>query len=266
MTKAMLKNDLLDSDKISTNLKTKRIGKQILVYESTLSTNDIAAKYAKNRKNDGLAVFAEQQTAGKGRTGARWLSGRAESILCSIVLTTSKCSAELLSLTAAVAVAETIGKVAGNLAKIKWPNDIIINGKKVAGILLESKRIDHRNIYILGIGINCHQTQDSFPLQLQPMATSIDIESGTVCDRASLARRLLASIEHWLQIAEKNNEIVTDKWRELSILLGCRVSLVFNHKEFTGNCVGLDPEKGLILQLETGGVRMFDAAHTRIVK
>lgn len=262
----MSKTDILDSDKIEANLRTKRIGKQILVYESTSSTNDIAAEYAKNRENDGLAVFAEQQIAGKGRAGARWLSGRAESILCSIVLTTSKCSAELLSLTAAVAVAEAIGKVAGNLAKIKWPNDIIINGKKVAGILLESKRIDRRNIYILGIGINCHQTQDAFPLQLQSVATSIDIESGTACDRASLARRLLASIDHWLQIAERNNAKVTDQWRKLSILLGRRVGLVFNHKEYRGNCVGIDPEKGLILQLETGGVRMFDVAHTRIVK
>jgi len=132
---------MLDPDKIKANLKTKRIGGKILVYDSTSSTNDIAAEYARNRQNDGLVIFAEEQTAGRGRAGNQWLSGRADSILCSIVLTENKLSAELLSLTCAVAVAETIGTTGRSLAKIKWPNDIMLNGKKVAGILLESRSL-----------------------------------------------------------------------------------------------------------------------------
>ena len=260
------KTDLLDPDKIKANLKTKRIAKKILVYKHTSSTNDIAAEYAKSKENDGLAIFAEEQTAGRGRAGNKWHSGRSDSILCSIVLTANKLNAELLSLTCAVAVAEAIGKPAKSEAKIKWPNDIILNGKKVAGILLESKTDNDGNTCIIGVGINCHQTKDSFPPELQPIATSIDIESQTTCDRVSLAKRLLTSIDHWLKVAQKSQETVTDKWRRLSAQLNQRISLIYNDRKFAGNCIGIDPEKGLILQLDTGGPRFFDAAHTTIAK
>ncbi len=254
------KTDSLDSDKIKVD--TKRIGTKILVYNSTSSTNDIAAEYTKSKDNDGLAIFAEEQTAGRGRAGTNWHSGQADSILCSIILTNCKLNAELLSLTCAVAVAEAIG----NHAKIKWPNDIILSGKKVAGILLESKADNDRPAYIIGIGINCHQSKDDFPPELQTTATSIDIETNSTADRISLAKRLLTSIDHWLEVAEQSSKRVIDKWCKLSILLNQRTTLIFNGSEFIGNCTGIDPEKGLILQLDTGGVRMFDAAHTTIAK
>ena len=260
----MLKTDNLDPDKIK--VSTRRIGKKILVYSSTSSTNDIAAEYAKNKKNDGLVIFTEEQTVGRGRAGSKWITGSADSILCSIVLTSCRCSAELLSLACAVAVADGLGKFGRTHAKIKWPNDIILNGKKVAGILLESKSNKDGTAYILGVGINCHQKQDSFPPELRTVATSIDIENRTTCDRISLAKRLLISMDHWLEVAEKNSKKVIDQWRKLSVQLGHRVTAVFNGKKFTGNCIGVDPEKGLILLLETGGVRMFDAAHTTIAK
>ena len=258
------KNDHLDPDKIKVN--TKRLGRKILVYNRTSSTNDIAAEYAKNEENDGLTIFAEEQTAGRGRAGTKWHSGREDSILCSILLTVCKCNPELLSLACPIAVAEAVGKIADSQAKIKWPNDIILNGKKVAGIMVESKTVDDRPAYIVGIGINCHQKKSSFPRQLQTSATSIDIESRSICDRISLAKRLLSSLDHWLRVAEKNSKKVIDHWRQLSTLLNQRVTLIFNGQKFTGNCIGIDPEKGLILQLDTGGVRMFDAVHTTIAK
>ena len=96
--------DLLDPGKI----KTHRIGKEVLVFSSTSSTNDIAAEYAKNTDNDGLAIFAEEQTAGRGRTPNKWLANRSDSILCSVVLIECKLNPELLSVTAAVAVGEAI--------------------------------------------------------------------------------------------------------------------------------------------------------------
>jgi BirA family biotin operon repressor/biotin-[acetyl-CoA-carboxylase] ligase len=258
--------DLLDPDRIKANLRTARIGRKILVYDSTTSTNDIAAEYAKNRENDGLAIFAREQTAGRGRAGTKWLSGKGDSILCSVVLSDSKYNAELLSLACAVAAAEAIGKIGQSEARIKWPNDIILNGKKVGGILLESRPIDSGTSYILGMGINCHQKKESFPAELQATATSIDIESQTTCDRISLAKRLLTSLDHWLEAADNESGQVIDQWRRLSIQLGHRVTLLFNGKKFTGNCTGVDPERGLILQLDSGSIRMFDAAHTTISK
>jgi len=263
---ALAMNDQLDPDRIKANLNTIRIGKKILVYNSTSSTNDIAAEYAKDKENDGMAIFAEEQTAGRGRAGTKWHSRRGESILCSIVLTSTKINSELVVLACAVGTAEAIGKVAGGEAKIKWPNDIILNGKKVAGILVESKLNDDNNVYILGIGINCHQKRDSFPAELQSTATSIDIEGHSICGRILLAKRLLSSIEHWFEIAETSSDAIIDRWCELSTQLGQRVILIFNGREFTGHCIGTDPEKGLILQLESGGTRFFDAAHTTIAK
>ena len=259
-------NDLLDPDKIKSNLKTNRIGRKILVYNRTSTTQAVAAGYAKNKENDGLVIFAEEQTEGKGRSDNKWQSNFSESILCSIILVDNKINAELLSLTCAVAVAEAIGKSASGQAKIKWPNDIMMNGKKVAGILLELKTDSDGNTCIIGIGINCHQKKESFPIELQPIATSIDIESHSITDRILLAKRLLTSIEHWLEIASQKSEKVIGKWHSLSIQLGHRVKLVYNGREFSGNCIGIDPKKGLILQLDTGGVRMFDASHTSISK
>jgi len=165
-----------------------------------------------------------------------------------------------------VATAEAIGKPANSEATIKWPNDIILNGKKVAGILLESEIDNKGNTYIIGIGINCHQKKDSLPAELQSTATSVDMESRSVVDRVSLAKRLLASIDHWLEVAEKNSKEVTDRWRELSVQLGHRITLLYNGRKFAGNCIGIDPENGLIIQLETGGVRMFDAVHTTVIR
>ncbi len=258
--------DVLDPDKIRTQLRTKRIGKKVVVYSSTASTNNIAAEYAKNKNNDGLVVLAEEQTLGRGRRANKWLSSHGESILCSILLTECKVASELLSLVFAVATAEAIGKCSKCEAQIKWPNDIILNNKKVAGILVESKKVNKRAVFVIGIGINCHQRKTDFPEELHETATSIDIETNSITDRISLTKRLLTSVDHWLMVAEKNEKKVVEHWQKLSTQLNHRVSLVYNRKRFVGNCIGIDPQQGLILQLDTGGVRMFDAAHTTIAK
>jgi BirA family biotin operon repressor/biotin-[acetyl-CoA-carboxylase] ligase len=257
-----LKNDILNPDRIKADLSAARIGREVIVFKSTSSTNDIAAEYAANKENDRLVILAEEQTAGRGRAANKWLSAPSESILCSILLTDCPLNPELLCLAAAVAVAETIGQS----AKIKWPNDIFLNDKKVAGILLESKTYDYGPAYIIGIGINCHQRKDSFPPELRPITTSIDIETQTTCSRVSIARRLLACLDHQLETAQHDSTRIIDQWRELSIQLGHRITLIYNGRKFTGNCIGIDPQKGLILQLDTGAVRMFDTAHTTIAK
>jgi len=262
----MTYSDNLNPDQIQAHLTTTRIGRKVIVYNTTSSTSDVAAAYATNSENDGLVVFAEEQTAGRGRAQHRWYSRRGHSILASVLLCNTAIKPELLSLTTAVAVAEAIGNSGRKQAKIKWPNDILLNGKKAAGILLESRKSDGSGAYILGIGINCHQQQQDFPAELRATATSIDIESRRVCDRISLAKRLLTSADHWLAAAEKSSEEILDQWSKLSALLNQRVTLIFNGAEFTGNCIGIDPERGLILQFDTGGLRFFTAAHTRVVK
>ncbi len=258
----MQRIDLLEPDRIEAGLKTKYIGSQIIVYKSTSSTNDIAAEYARNPVNNGLAVFAEEQTKGRGRASNKWVSPASESLLVSIALTKCTLKPELLSLVSAVAATEAIGEE----SRIKWPNDILINGKKTAGILLESKNYKTHTAFIIGIGINCHQKKKDFPAELRNIATSIDIETGVFIDRIILAKRLLSSLEHWLDTADKHPKKVIEKWQQLSIQLHHRVNLIHNRKKFAGNCIGIDPEKGLIVQLDSGSVRFFDTANTSIGK
>lgn len=285
----MPRDDRLDPDRIRVKLKTRRIGRQVLVYERTGSTNDVAAAYATNQDNDGLVVFAEEQTAGRGRTGASWQSPYGEGLLFSVLLIGCPPAGELLSLTCAVAVAEALGTVGGQRARIKWPNDVLLADKKVCGILVESKRVSRisnlvsrneprefpvsrntrfeiQDATVIGVGINCHQRTDSFPPELRDFATSLDLVAGGRCDRITLARRTLASLDQWLRTAEENKERVIETWSDLSTQLGQRVTLSYNGRAFTGHCIGIDPANGLILQLDRGGVRMFDAAHTALLK
>jgi len=260
----MRKKDLLDPDKIKSNLQTKTIGQEVIVFKSTASTNDVAAEYAKNVENNGLVILAEEQTSGRGRAGNKWISRFGESVLCSVILTGSEITPELISLTSAVGIAEAIGKVGAGEAKVKWPNDIFLGARKIAGVLLESQSGKQPANYIIGIGINCHQKE--FADQISLTATSIDIESGTVCDRICVVRRLLTSIDHWVETAKKEPDKIIERWKQLSIQLGHRIKLLYNKEEFTGNCIGIDPQKGLVVQLDSGAVRMFEAASTSIVK
>jgi len=254
----------LRKEKILSHLRTKRIGRKVIVLDSTTSTNDIAAEHSTDINNDGLAVFAEFQTSGRGRSANKWLSEPSKSLLCSVLLTNCRCSSEILSITAAVAVAQTIGRISRHQARIKWPNDILIDNKKIAGILVESKTQGNHTIYIIGIGINCNQR--TFPEEIAKTATSIIRHTKTNCDRTTLAKRLLTSLEHCLDDASKKPEIIIDQWQHLSTYFGHRLTLVFNSKKYSGHCLGIDPEYGLILQLDGGTRRIFPASQTTIVK
>jgi len=254
--------DRLDADIISQGFAPGTLGSRVVVFESTASTNDMAAEYARNPENHGLVVLAELQTAGRGRGANRWLSNRGDSLLCSMVLTRCTLRPELLSLTVAVATAEAIGPQ----ARIKWPNDVLLSGKKVAGILVESKAFDSHTAYVIGIGINCHQKAEGLPKELRSTATSLDLATGTVVDRNTLARRLLTCMDHWLDVAEEDAIQIQKIWDRLCIQVGHRVTVVLNGRRFSGTCIGVEPDHGLILQLDRGGVRMFDAAHSSIAK
>ncbi|MFA5554150.1 MAG: biotin--[acetyl-CoA-carboxylase] ligase [Phycisphaerae bacterium] len=254
----MNRPDSFEPDKIQAGLKNLRIGKKVIVFGSVSSTNDIASEYAKSESNDGLVILAEQQQSGRGRGNNKWLSDYGDSIICSVVLIKESISKELLSLTFAAATAEAISPK----AKIKWPNDIFLNGKKIAGILLESKQTGFGTAHIVGIGINCHQK--TFPAEIKDIATSIDIETKSICDRIILTKRLLSSIEQWLDTARKKPQQVIKSWENLSLLLGQRITVVHNKKRFSGTCTGIDPQKGLILQLDSGGIQFFPAEQTSI--
>ncbi|MCP4449945.1 MAG: biotin--[acetyl-CoA-carboxylase] ligase [Planctomycetes bacterium] len=255
-------SDKLDPDLLSQGCQAHEIGQKVLVFDSTSSTNDMAGEYSRNPQNHGLVVFAEQQQQGRGRSGHSWVSRHGQSLLCSIVLIRPKFKAECLSLASAVAVAEAIGP----MARIKWPNDILIGARKVCGILLESRQWPSHQAFILGLGINCHQAREDFPQAIRPIATSLDMVSKTRTDRTRLARRVFSSLDLWLRLASHNVNDVVAAWEKSCMLVGQRLSITYKNRPYHGHCIGVDPQQGLILQLDQGVVRMFDAAHSSITK
>ncbi|MCF7972208.1 MAG: biotin--[acetyl-CoA-carboxylase] ligase [Phycisphaerae bacterium] len=258
----MKPTETLDPDLLSLGCRAPEIGHRVLVFDSTFSTNDIAAEYSRNAKNHGLVVCAEKQLHGRGRTGHTWISGHGQSLLCSIVLIQTDLKPECLSLVSAVAVAEAIGP----LARIKWPNDILIGPRKVAGMLLESRQWPTHQAFVLGLGINCHQRMQDFPETLQTQATSLDRALRTRTDRTRLARRVFSSLDVWLDRARDQVDTVVSAWERSSMLLGQRIGVACHNNIYHGHCIGIDPRQGLILQLDRGSVRMFDASHSSIVK
>jgi BirA family biotin operon repressor/biotin-[acetyl-CoA-carboxylase] ligase len=256
----------LNHDSITNNLRTKLLGRDVVVYRSAASTNDLAWQYAADRTKDGMALFAEEQTSGRGRGGHKWLSGESKSLLCSILLLDVKVSADLLTLAAGVAVAEAIGKCGRDTASIKWPNDVMLGDRKVAGILIESKTLRGSLACVVGIGINCCQSPGDFGADLADSAISIGMATGSPCDRNTIAKRLLIALDEWLAAAGEEPQKVTDAWLGLCSQLNRHITLQYDNQRYAGNCVGVDPQKGLIVRLDSGGIRMFDAAHTHTVR
>ncbi|NLW83782.1 MAG: biotin--[acetyl-CoA-carboxylase] ligase [Phycisphaerae bacterium] len=258
------------------------VGGRVAVFKSTASTNDAAWQYALNPAHHGLCVLAEEQTKGRGRRGRKWQSAAGESILCSILLIDTLIEAELLTLTAAVAVAEAIRNCCGLNATIKWPNDILVNGRKLAGILVEKRTVGGRTCYVVGVGVNCNQNVEAFNGHtLRTPATSIRIETASPIDRTGLVCALLQAFEDWLVrsssfslsksnrakacTTNKSNPVIR-RWMQLSTLLGRHVTVECDNQTFSGFCRGMDPAEGLIVQLDSGPVRAFSANHTSLIR
>jgi BirA family biotin operon repressor/biotin-[acetyl-CoA-carboxylase] ligase len=259
--------DRLNVDRITEGLRTARLGRILRVFESTASTNDIAWSFASNSDHDGMGVFAEHQTAGRGRGHNRWDSQAGQSILGSILLIQRSCHSELLTAATAVAAAQAIEAETRIRPTVKWPNDILLNGKKVCGILIEARKRKNRNDFVVGIGINCRQMKDYFDrATLASPASSLDLETGQVADRNRLASGWLNAMEEILDQTIGDIHGLIDRWKQYSNQLGRHIVLFYRQQKFSGTCVGIDPMYGLILHLDGGGIRMFDAAQTFLVR
>lgn len=256
--------DKLSTTEIQSGLKASRLGRKIILLDTAASTNDAAWGYAGQADCDGLCVLAEQQTAGRGRRGRTWHSQSGQSILFSLLLSPNAGSLSLLSLAAPVAVAETISLTCGLDAAVKWPNDVLIDGRKVAGILIESRKSGGQEFFVVGIGINVHQDKAFF--NAQPMdtpATSLDIESGRQIDRNQFIKTMLEQLEYRFSTP---SESIVEEWKRRNRQIGERIQLESDGKLYSGTCVGIDPAEGLIIQLDGGGIRMFSAATSTVVK
>jgi BirA family biotin operon repressor/biotin-[acetyl-CoA-carboxylase] ligase len=242
----------LTSDAVRAGLKTARFGKTLHVYDRIDSTNTAALALAEKGAPEGTVILADSQTHGRGRMGRQWISPPKLNLYFSIILRPDGDPRHigLWSLTTAVAVAQTIKQATGLPARLKWPNDIQVHGKKVSGLLLESAlHKDRLKHLVLGIGLNVNLPRDAFPDGLRNSVTSLREELGREMDRIELLQRLLEQIEHQVDSARTQSpDKILEAYAALSETLGRTVTVQDQQREWTGKAVGFTAEGALIIQ------------------
>ena len=234
---------------------TKVIGRDIRVFEETTSTNDVIEKLARDGVKEGVVVFAESQTKGRGRLGRKWMSPTHQGLWFSVLLRPKLSPQETTQLTVASATAlrRAIKKVTGLAADIKWPNDLLIGGKKVVGILTEmSAEVDCVRHVILGIGVDVNQ--GDFPPELHALATSLKIAAGgeNIC-RAELATEILRELDaDYARIGAGKFSQLADEWETACATIGKKVSVQMGSRQIRGCAEALDDDGALLVRTEHG--------------
>ncbi len=246
----------------STWLHTKQVGRQIAYFEEIDSTNLEAKRNQERVDGHGMVFLAEQQNQGRGRMGRNWVSPKGTGVWMSILLKPEfpTTQASQVTLIAALAVADAIKKVAGLEGMIKWPNDIVVNRKKVCGILTEMGVIEDKIQYlVVGIGINVNT--EEFPEEIRATATSLKIEGDKVIERECLVAEILNSFELYYEHFCTDGDLsrLTKYYNSILINKGKKVKIVGNLKEdsFIGEAIGIDELGRLLVRLEDGTIEII---------
>jgi BirA family transcriptional regulator, biotin operon repressor / biotin---[acetyl-CoA-carboxylase] ligase len=248
-------------------LNTHDIGRTIHYRDSLPSTNDYAFRLAQEGAFHGEVVIADQQTQGRGRRGRSWLSPAGLNVYFSVILRPElpPQRAPELTLLTAVAVAETL-REAGGHAFIKWPNDLLVDDRKVAGILTEiSAEPEAIHFVVIGVGVNLNARAHDFPPELSKLATSLAEARGQRVPRALFTAALWMRLEEWLDLhQEKGFGPVRDAWRALSQTLGQDVLVKTEHREFRGRAEDIDETGALLVRTPDGLERVVAGDVERI--
>jgi BirA family biotin operon repressor/biotin-[acetyl-CoA-carboxylase] ligase len=231
------------------------IGHSMVHYFRTDSTNTAALRLAAQGAAHGTVVVAEEQAAGRGRLGRTWYSEKASGIYASVILRPplSPAAAPVLTLLAGLAAQSAVSSTTGLSVDIRWPNDLLVNGKKVCGILTEMQaELDRLHVVVLGIGINVNHAQ--MPPQLKGIATSLRIETQKTWSRVHLAKALLKELSRfYLLLLEQGSAAITRRWEaESSFAMGKQVRVVLPGGEFLATTAGLEPSGALRVRYEDG--------------
>lgn len=257
--------DILNAYEIEYGLNTKYLGREIHYLETVDSTNLYARDIAVKGCKDGTLVVAETQVSGKGRMGRNWESRDKKGIWMSIVLKPEILPShiQIITLAASVAVVYGIKKATGISTGIKWPNDIIADGKKVCGILTEmNSELDRINHIILGIGINVNQDINDFSDDIRNKAVSLKIlkysdinESDEYIKRSDLIKAILVKLEELYEnIKNGNKDVILDQWREASLTLDKDIKVISGNCEYAGMALDITDDGKLIVRDTKGQI------------
>ena len=232
---------------------TRRLGRPLHFFDTIDSTNTSAARLAREDAAEGTVVIADAQTGGKGRLGRNWVSPPGVNLYLSVILRPRKptSAAPQLSLLASVAVAEAIVQQTRLAPAIKWPNDVLVSGKKVCGILTEMQANGSRlRSVIVGIGVNINAPLASFPEELQDKASSLFLMRGEPVDRVAFTVSLLTHLEKFYVLwLEKGFPVVRTAWEGYaSALLGKSITVTASEGTVSGTVRGIDRDGALLLE------------------
>ena len=249
--------DVLHADDLVSRLgPTRVVGRDIRVFQETTSTNDVVEKLARDGVREGAVVFAEAQSRGRGRLGRVWLSPARKGLWFSVLLRPDlrPLQATQLTVASATALRRAIQGETGLEAHIKWPNDILLRGRKVAGILTELyAELDHINYVILGIGVDVNLAPGDFPAELRKTATSLRAELGRLVSRPALAVALLRELDRdYARLAEGAFAAVADEWEAGCTTIGQRVLIRVGAHEVRGLAEALGEDGALLVRTEHG--------------
>jgi BirA family biotin operon repressor/biotin-[acetyl-CoA-carboxylase] ligase len=247
--------DILTPSLLRAELGDNPVARNIVHYFRIGSTNAVALKLAAEGADHGTVVVAEEQTAGRGRLGRTWFSEKSTGIYTSIILRPrlSPAAAPVLTLMAALAAQKAVSSVAGLTVDIRWPNDLLVNGKKVCGMLTEmSAELDRLHAVVLGIGINVNHSL--MPPELENIATSLRMEAHRAISRVQVLVALLREIDrHYQLLLTGGNRAITERWEGASSFAhGKRVRVVAAAGQQQATTMGLEPSGALKVQYDDG--------------
>ena len=255
-------------EKLQEGLKTKLMGRYIFFSHEIGSTNDWAKELVELGAPEGTVALAETQTAGRGRLGRKWISPKG-GLWFSLILKPKLKPPETVKLAflAGLAVAETIRELYGLKAQTKWPNDVLVGGRKVCGILSEMKTVGDKVEYaIIGIGVNVNfDTDKEFPKGLRETATSIQKALGRKIVLEELFRALLEKMDSLYQIFLKEGSTpILERWKDFASFLGCEVEVYGDGERLEGIASNVDDDGVLVLKLKGGSARRVFAGDLSI--
>jgi BirA family biotin operon repressor/biotin-[acetyl-CoA-carboxylase] ligase len=240
----------LSPERIRERLQTRVVGARILCVDSCESTNDLAWKEALGGAPDGSVVFAEEQTRGRGRFGRTWTAPRGKALLLSAVLRPRLGTERIPLLTAMGALAAA--DVAGPASRIRFPNDVMLEERKIAGVLVEARFMAGRpEVFVLGLGFNVN----AHPEGVQAASLGPDVP------RLSVARSLLEALDRWYGLLEGDLEDYRRAWRERSFILARRVRVKIDGAVLEGVVEEVDPLDGIVLRADSGRPRALRSEH-----
>lgn len=258
--------DLLFSADVLAGLNSRIIPRSLELLPATDSTNLQLRKKAEAGAEEGTVLVADQQLAGKGRLGRPWASPAGVNLYCSLLLRPHipVQQAPQFTFLSAVAVVDALESVCSITAEVKWPNDILVGGAKIAGLLNEmSAETEQINYVVLGIGVNLNMTTDQFPKELNYPATSVLLETGRQVTRRYFLRELLGRLDfYYCEFLDQGFAPIRQRWEQLCPIINHRVRV---NDELIGTVVGLEADGALRLQLDSGQVERVVAGDVRVV-